>query len=93
MFYYMNVQIIADSDENFKIQTEKFGEQFMASDGERVAIAPTKELAFEEVKGMQEFEDSVYIEPTPAPLENSREGHPFDFFGGTSWAGKRQGFD
>jgi hypothetical protein len=28
-----------------------------------------------------------------APLDNSREGHPFDPFGGTSWGGKKQGFN
>jgi hypothetical protein len=30
--------------------------------------------------------------PKGAPLENSREGHPFDLFGGTSWAGKKNPF-
>ena len=28
-----------------------------------------------------------------APLENSKKGHPFDFFGGTSWEGKKDNFN
>jgi hypothetical protein len=37
-----------------------------------------------------EFEQVV---EQPSPLDNSSDGHPFDFFGGTSWSGKRSGFD
>jgi hypothetical protein len=51
---------------------------------------PTEELV--------DTTDTSTTTPTPsqtnaAPLENSREGHPFDLFGGTSWAGKRNGFN
>ena len=86
----MNIEIVATNDENFNIQVKKFGEQFIASDSERVAIAPTEALAVEGVVEMQEIAATAPRGPKPAPLENSKEGHPFDFFGGTSWAGKRQ---
>jgi hypothetical protein len=87
----MNIEIISNNDENFNIQVKPFGEQFIATDGERAVIAITAELAVEGVEEMQEISNNV--KSNAAPLENSREGHPFDFFGGTSWSGKKQGFN
>jgi len=88
----MNIEIVSNNDENFKIQVKQFGEQFLASDGERVAIALTEELAIEGVQEMQQVVNPT-INTNAAPLENSREGHPFNPFGGTSWEGRPNGFN
>ena len=87
----MNVEIVTTSDDNFKITNSKFGEQVIASDGERVSIGVNEEEAIQGIKDMTP-QPVVDNSPKPAPLENSREGHPFDLFGGTGWAGKRQPF-
>lgn len=93
----MNIQIVAASDENFKIQVSSFGEQFLASDGERVCIEETPKKAEDCVeilqKGINPSDPIVVDNPRVAPLENSRKGHPFDPFGGTSWEGRPQGFN
>jgi hypothetical protein len=86
----MLIDIKTTNDELFHINTVKFGERYLASDGERSAIGTTKELAVEEVQEMQTQNE---VDSNAAPLENSREGHPFDPFGGTSWAGKRNDFN
>lgn len=87
----MNIEIVSNNDENFKIKVVQFGEQHIATDGERVAIGVTGELATEAVKDMQE--QGIEAARNAAPLNNSSDGHPFDPFGGTSWAGKKQGFN
>lgn len=90
----MNIEIIANEDENFKINVTKFGEQFLASDGERTCIEPTPEKAEDCVEQLQQGVNPVdTTQPKPAPLENPKVGHPFDFFSGTSWAGKRNNFN
>lgn len=88
----MNVEIVSDSDDHFKINTVKFGSVHVASDGERSAIATSPELATKEVENMQEI--SKQVEPkksNAAPLENSKEGHPFNPYGGTSWDDGKRG--
>ena len=85
----MNIEITTQEDEFFKIEVKKFGEQYLASDGERVAIGVTEQDAVQSIEEMT----PEPVKSNAAPLENSREGHPFDFFGGTSWAGKRNGFN
>lgn len=94
----MNIEILSNNDKHFKIEVAKFGEKFLASDGERTCIEPTPEEAKDCVETLQQGIDPT--DPIPvvenhrgAPLENSKEGHPFDPFGGTSWAGKKQGFN
>lgn len=94
----MNIEILANSDENFKIGVAKFGEKFLASDGERTCIDETPEAAKDCVKTLQQGIDPtdpipVVENPRAAHLENSRKGHPFDFFGGTSWEGNTQNFN
>lgn len=94
----MNIEILANSDDNFKIDVAKFGEKFLASDGERTCIDETPEAAKDCVETLQQGVDPtdpipVVENPRAAPLENSRRGHPFDFFGGTSWEGKKQDFN
>ena len=80
-----------------KIEAKKFGEVYVASDGERSAIGTTKKLAIQAIEEMQALAqvaiDEQAAKSNAAPLENSKEGHPFDPFGGTSWAGKRNSFD
>ena len=92
----MEITINSTRDENFKITTVKFGEQHLATDGERSCIEPTPEKAVECVETLQKGDnpqDPAPVNSNAAPLENSREGHPFDPFGGTSWAGKRNDFN
>lgn len=92
----MKIDIVAIEDENFKIEVSNFGVNFLASDGERVCVKPTPEEATQGVSSLQQGIDPSDPTAPPAtnaaPLENSRDGHPFDFFGGTSWAGKKQEF-
>lgn len=87
----MTIDIKTTNDDLFQITTVKFGEQYLASDGERCAIGTSEEIAEESVKDMQEVTKSGIL--NAAPLENSRDGHPFDPFGGTSWAGKKNDFN
>ena len=78
-------------DEIKAIDVKKFGEAYLAKQGDRVAIGVTEEDA---VKAIEDMTPPVTPSgPIPTPLENSKKGHPFDFFGGTSWAGKSQGFN
>lgn len=80
-----------------KIEAKKFGEVYVATDGERSAIGKTEEDAIKAIEDMQALSQAAIDEQTSksnaAPLENSKEGHPFDPFGGTSWSGKRNSFD
>ena len=75
----MNAEIKANEDDNFKIVTKKFGEQYIASDGEQVAIAPTPEQA------IQKFEE----QSTPKPIEVERGPKPAPIvnksYSGTGW--------
>lgn len=87
----MKIDIVAIEDENFKIKVGKFGDSFLASDGERLCINASEDGAITGVEALQHGIDPT--DRTSAPLENSRSGHPFDPFGGTSWAGKPQGFN
>ena len=68
----MKYDIHTLEDENFKIESHPFGEQYIASDGERVVIGTTGEIAVEGVKELQEPRKLVdlYKRPLPAPLEN-----------------------
>lgn len=74
---YMNIDIKASNDEFFSLGTIN-----------HAITEPIEPPNVEEV-----------VLPLPeapsnaAPLDNSKEGHPFDPFGGTSWAGKKQGFN
>ena len=84
----MTVDIQATQDVNFKINVTKFGGQFLASDGERVAIAETPELAIEEIEEIIvpiPFSEPAPRGPRPVPLENHRSCSAHSFFGGTSW--------
>jgi hypothetical protein len=94
----MKIQIHATNDDNFKINTVKFGDKYLASDGERICIEETPKQAKDCVETLQQGidpTDPIIVTPprNAAPLENSNGGHPFDPFGGTSWAGKRNGFN
>ena len=85
----MNIEIQVMEDENFKIQVKKFGEQFMASNGETVAIAPTPEEATEKVEE-QSIPQPIKIDrgPKPVSLENHRSTNSVKWFEGTSWSTK-----
>ena len=74
----MKYQISVDQDESFKFVTTKFDVfQYTTVD----TILSNNPSSLEQSS------------PKAAPLENSSGGHPFDFFGGTSWGGKKSGFD
>jgi len=83
----MNIEIQATEDENFKVQVKKFGEQFIASDSERVVIAPTEEKAVEGVIEMQQQNAQVERGLKPVPIENTRSTG-MSWFEGTSWSTK-----
>lgn len=92
----MNIEILATNDDSFRINVAKFGGKFLASDGERTCIDETPEKAKDCVETLQQGNDPtdpIPLDNRAAPLENSRKGHPFDFFGGTSWEGKSQDFN
>jgi hypothetical protein len=84
----MNIQILANEDENFKIQVKEFGEQFVAFDGERSVIAKTEEEAVEGVKEIQQQNVEVQRGPKPAPIENPKSSG-LSWFSGTSWDTKQ----
>lgn len=75
----MEIKIIAQNDECFKLE----------------GIEPEVEIVETTPAPITEAPVTMVQPPVPKamPLENSREGHPFDLFGGTSWAGKRQNFN
>lgn len=80
----MKIELVDTSDENFSISTGVFEintESIGSPIEEIVTITPPEEV-----------EKTPPVEPQRgAPLENPR-GNSFDFFEGTSWAGKKQGF-
>ena len=86
----MNIDIQATQDENFKITTNKFGEQHLASTGETVAVAPTPEEAIEKVVEQSQPQPvEVQRGPKPVPLENHRSTNSVSWFSGTSWDTKQ----
>jgi hypothetical protein len=88
----MNIEIQATEDDNFKITVKKFGEQHLATDGERVVIGTTEEAAVEGVVELQEqnkqVEEIRTPSPKPVPLENPRSTG-VSWFEGTSWSTKQ----
>lgn len=85
----MKYDIRSSEDKNFKIDVKQFGEQHIASDGERIVIAPTEELAVEGVEELQEQnKQASNNSPKPAPLENPRSTG-VSWFEGTSWSTKQ----
>lgn len=93
----MEIEIVSESDDNFKITTKKFGEVAVATDGERVSIGTDEKSAKEGVEEMQvlakirakipaPIENRVIETPSegprPAPIENPKG---LDWFKGTSW--------
>lgn len=85
----MRVEIVANNDENFNIEVKKFGEQFVASDGERVVIGTTETDALNGVVELQEqnkvAEEIVERGPKAVPIENPTSSD-FGWFSGTSWS-------
>lgn len=88
-FWYMNYEIQAEEDSNFKINVVKFGEKHMASNGENVAIEATPEEAIEKVVE-QSTPQPVKVDngPKPVPIENHRSTG-MSWFEGTSWSTKQ----
>lgn len=78
----MKVDIVSESDENFKIEVKQFGEVVVATDGERVAIADSEELAIQAVEEMQVQNIKAKV---PAPIEPQKG---LGWFDGTSWGNK-----
>lgn len=79
----MKVDIVSESDDQFKIKVKQFGTVAVATDGERTAIGTTEELAVQAVEEMQELtQRATGNAKQPAPLEN-RQG--LGWFDGTSW--------
>ena len=85
----MNIDIQATEDESFKITTNNFGEQHLASTGETVAIAPTPEEAIEKVVEQSQPQPvEIQRGPKPAPL-NNHTSSGLHWFEGTSWSTKQ----
>lgn len=84
----MKAEIVAINDENFNIEVKKFGEQYLATDGERVVIGATEDHA---VNGVVDLQDQNKLvegsgrAPKPAPLEN-HQSSGIGWFEGTSWS-------
>lgn len=80
----MEYNIDATQDSNFKITVNKFGEQFLASDGDRVVIAPSPEEAVEELQ--EHINPPVNnAGPKPVPL-NGQSTMGVHWFEGTPWS-------
>jgi len=85
----MKYDIQSSEDENFKIEVKKFGGQYVATDSERVVIAPTEEKAIEGVVELQEQNRVIPdTSPKPVPLENPKSSG-LSWFEGTSWSTKQ----
>jgi hypothetical protein len=82
----VNAEIKVDEDDNFKIITKKFGEQYLASDGEQVAIAPTPEKAIKKLEE-QSIPKPTEVDrgPKPAPIINKSYSGT-GWFEGTPWS-------
>ena len=78
----MKMEIVSESDDNFKINVKQFGEVFVATDGDRVVIGTTEEIAVVEVEEQQQLAQKVKL---AAPIENPKG---LDWFAGTSWGNK-----
>lgn len=76
----MNIEIVYNNDENFQLDFKKIGSEI-----KKTPVEPTVVPELEEAK--QENSSNA------APLENVSKGHPFDPFAGTSWEGRKQGFN
>jgi hypothetical protein len=84
----MTYDIHTLEDANFKIETHSFGEQYIASDGENIAIAPTPEEAIEKVEEQSQPQPvEVQRGPRGVPL-NYRTTNSMGYFEGTSWSTK-----
>lgn len=75
-----------------EIEVKKFGEQYVACDGERTAMGTTEELARQAIEEMRELSEKAVGETTPAPSPppqkhaapiHNKKG--LDWFDGTSW--------
>jgi hypothetical protein len=76
----MKVEI--QGDDFFKIEVNPFGEKYVASDEERVAIEKTPEEAVESVVEMQQHTIKA---KNAAPIQNAKG---LGWFDGTSWGTK-----
>ena len=78
----MDIEIKAESDDSFKIETKKFGEVYVATDGDRVVIGKTEDDA---IQGVEEAQELARPAKIAAPIENPKG---LDWFAGTSWGNK-----
>ena len=84
----MKVEIISNSDENFKILSKQFGEVYVATDGTHSVIAATEQEAIKSVQEMQA--QPPITRGKPVPLENPKSNR-MGFFDGTSWDDGKRG--
>jgi hypothetical protein len=85
----MDISILTQSDENFRIIQTSFGDRILLPDEEREQQSEDPVV----IKNDTKIAEEKIIQNNAAPLENSRAGHPFDPYGGTSWEGKKQDFN
>jgi hypothetical protein len=88
----MKAQIVSEDDSNFKIEVKQFGEHYVASDGERVAIGTTEDEAFKNVYNMQQVSNDVIEDPKviqrgpkPVDINPAVTTNSPSWFSGTSW--------
>ena len=89
----MRIEIVSDSDENFKVFVKPMGEVFIATDGENSTIAETEELAIEAIQEMNVPPMPVappLNQGKPTPLENPTSRR-FGWFDNTSWDDGKRG--
>ena len=86
----MKAEIVAINDKNFNIEVKKFGEQYLATDGERVVVGSTEDHAVNGVVELQEqnnvAEEAVQRGPKAVPIENHKSVNSMKWFEGTSWS-------
>ena len=85
MMNRMKYDIQSVEDENFKIKVKQFGDEYVASDGDRVTIARSQEEAVEGLKEIQIQNQEINKGPKPAPIKNN-EYNGTGWFEGTPWS-------
>lgn len=85
MMNRMKYDIQSVEDENFKIKVKQFGDEYVASDGDRVTIARSQEDAVEGLKEIQIQNQEINKGPKPAPIQN-KVYNGTGWFEGTPWS-------
>ena len=85
----MKIEIVDTGDENFQIGVNSFKPsiEVMMDSLQKNGETPPQEIPVERIIPTEPSKG-----PKPAPLENPKSNN-FDLFSGTSWQGRKQGFN